>query len=161
MTQPACPTCVVRSGLLPAEPHYRVVCSVCAGTGIVNPKEKAGQASPSVLHWVLALAFLFIGLTLTVWSIAYVQRSQRELDDVRAGVERTVRLKPGSMSITEIKASVPVGLPADGVRALLGEPDRRHHTESGLASMDIWYYGATDGEVQISIQNDKVIGLSP
>jgi hypothetical protein len=157
MTQPACPSCVVRSGLSTDDPHHRVVCSVCGGTGVVQPKTGPGQQS--LLRWVVALSLLLMALALTFSSVVYLVRDLRQPEEVREGVHKTVQLQPRNLSVSEIKANVPVGLSVAGVRALLGDPDRRHQAESGLLTVEIWYYGAADGEVQITLQDGKVTGV--
>jgi hypothetical protein len=158
ITQPTCPTCVVRSGLSVEDPHHRVVCSVCNGTGVVQPP-KAGPGQHSLLRWVVALSLLLIALSLTFLSVVYLVRDLRQPEEIREGVWKTVQLRPRTMSVSEIKASVPVGVSATAVRALLGDPDRRHQAESGVSTIEIWYYGAADGEVQITLQDDKVTGV--
>jgi predicted Ser/Thr protein kinase len=78
-------------------------------------------------------------------------------DEVRLGIE-TPSSAPFSMSVQEIKEKVQIGLSAQEVQEVVGPPKQIKELDSSSGAQ-LWYYDAADGRVEVSMKDDKVIGL--
>ena len=160
MTQPACPTCLVKSGLHPKATYHKVICSVCEGTGVVQPgaKDRAGKGSPT-RQLLLYSPFVLGSILLSIVSIvAFFQKQEKEKTERDTFIKETLRVT-SSMMVRELKEQVPVGMSRELVLEVFGTPTFTKDLASGLGTLEIWYYNCKDGQAQISFQDGKVISV--
>jgi hypothetical protein len=160
MMQPACAACVARSGLSPERTHHRVPCSACGGKGVVPPSTGSARLLRTLVRWLVALSLLLISLALGIGSVVFLQRDLHRDEAVREGVHKMLESRRRKMSVVELKANLPAGSPTEDVMAFLGDPDRKHVVESGLVNLEVWYYTCADGQVLVTIRDDKVIAVN-
>ncbi|HEV3084890.1 MAG TPA: hypothetical protein VGY66_34335 [Gemmataceae bacterium] len=151
----ACTTCVVKSALNPQVVYNKVVCSVCGGTGVVQPGHGARLSSRSG-GAVLLVASLLCGLSIVffVISILLVLRPQNE-----SLKRREVDNAAAAMTAPETRAKIALGMTTGEVIEKLGEPDPdmvKKDVGEGFDSLELWTYVCADGRVQISFRDGKV-----
>ena len=156
MTQPACTSCAVKSGLPERGTYHRVICSVCRGTGI-RPRDlgRSSKYSPAFLFLLVSPLLLAAGAVLCLSLLALVKYLHQD-EEVRHGLQQAVERRRLEISGEEMKGLVPTGMTRDGVRKLVGEPETTREIDSGLDTLELWYYQCTDGRVQISFLDGKV-----
>jgi hypothetical protein len=156
---PACISCVVKSGLDPATIHDRVVCSVCGGVGVVEPRKEPLRSAPTPV-WMLLMVPLFvstvIALVLTLISYNSELARNRELQEKLA---ETWTVRHGNLMVEEIRAKVAAGMSKEEARELLGNPDAKKELGSGVGMTELWYYNCVDGRLVITIQDGTVQGV--
>jgi hypothetical protein len=154
VTQAACPTCLVRSGLNPKEVHHRVVCAVCGGTGMVQPRKRPAGISLLLVSPLLLLA----GAVLALSSVAFYRYLTRD-DEIREGAARTIDTAPRRVSAEELKKKLSVGMDKDEVQEVVGKPNLRQQFDEGGSVMELWWYNCKDGQVRVSIRDDHIISV--
>jgi hypothetical protein len=159
MTEPACPSCAVRSGLPDKGTYHRVICSVCGGTGI-RPKGSPGSSKYSQGFVLLLVSpFLLAAGALLCLSVLGLMKYLHQDEDVREGLRQAVQRRHLEISGEELKAFVPIGSTKDEARRMLGEPDTSREMESGPDTLELWFYQCNDGRVQITFLDGKVQGV--
>jgi hypothetical protein len=155
---PACPSCLAKSDLSPTGVFVKVVCSVCAGRGVVEPVAEVGQghgASRGVLVFALVLCVLgLVGVAVSAYVYyravhAYDDPIKMMMDDDGGPVREMTR--------AEVLQRVPIGMSKAKVKELLGEPDRALETQDPQGT-DVWVYRCSDGRMQITFQVGVVYG---
>jgi hypothetical protein len=159
MTEAACASCAVKSGLPDRGSYHKVVCSVCGGTG-VRPKGSSGSSKYSQGFVMLLVSPLLLAAgALLCLSVLGLVKWLNQDEEVRAGLRQAVQRRHLEISGEELKAFVPVGSTRDEARRMLGEPDTSREMESGQDAVELWYYQCNDGRVQITFFNGKVQGV--
>jgi len=161
-TQPACPTCLVKSRLDPAGIFERVVCSVCRGTGLVDSTAHDVPRTKKVPAWVM-IAVAVVCVTSVLFLAATVYFYYRESltpDDIRRALLDQSRAAARESSET-IRDRVSVGMSGDYVQWVLGDPDGTRQISSDESVLELWQYECRDGaRVQISILDGKVQAIT-
>jgi hypothetical protein len=155
----ACTTCVIRSALNPKVVYAQVVCSVCGGTGVIDPGEQARQARRhSAPFLVAAVSFFLVSLVVLGASLVVYQRQP-----YRDEAERLLQEADPNATMTksELKAAVSIGMSQAQLKNVLGEPEATKEMGAGLSTIELWTYACTDGRVQISIRDGSVQGIAP
>jgi hypothetical protein len=153
-TEAACPTCLVRSGLNPKEVHHRVVCAVCAGSGLLTIKKHS--SAPAVL---IASPFLMAAGSILTLSLISLQHFLTKDEEVKHAVERTVNTAPLRESAQELRDKVTIGMTSDELVSAVGNPNRVKQLDHGGSILELWDYNGRDGRVQVSVQDDRVIAI--
>jgi hypothetical protein len=158
MTQPACPTCLVKSGLHPKATYHKVICSVCEGTGVVQPGAKNRARTRSPTQQLLFYSPFVLGtIVLSIASIiAFFQKQEKEKTERDTYIKETFRVTT-TMTWLEIKEQVQIGMSREVVLEVLGAPNFVKDLASGMGTLEVWQYNCKDGQVQISFQDGKVI----
>jgi hypothetical protein len=161
LTQPACTTCVVKSGLRPTGTYHRIICSVCGGTGVVQPKEVAARKGPSTTLLLALCVVLLVASGFFALSVFWYYRSAEQPEEIRENVARTTDLPRRNISCTNFRDKLGIDMTKFQVQATVGEPDATHETGSGLSTVEFWYYGCNDGRVEVRLQGGRVIAIKP
>ena len=154
VTQPACTTCLVKSGLPPKEVHHRVICAVCGGTGLMPPRKRATGPSLVIAAPLLIAAGAFLTLGI-VGFYRYLTKSE----EVKQGIENTVNTTALPVSTAELREKLTMGMSKDDLLKSLGNPNFAKSIDNGDSSLDLWYYQCADGRVLISMRDDKIISV--
>jgi hypothetical protein len=154
----ACTTCVIRSALNPKVVYAQVVCSVCGGTGVIDPGEQARQAQRhSAPFLVAAVSFFVVSLVVLGASLVVYQRQ-----GYRDEAQRLLQDDPNAtMTKSELKAAVSIGMSQAQLKSALGEPESTKEMGAGVSTIELWTYVCTDGRVQISLRDGSVQGIAP
>jgi hypothetical protein len=154
---PACITCVVKSGLNPSTIHDRVVCSVCGGVGVVQPRKESIRAAPTPL-WMFLVVPLFaatvVSLILTMISYNLELAKNKELQD-KLGERWSIRRET---PVKEVLSRVVTGMKKADVKATVGDPDVTYVPNSAgpEGEREFWYYNCADGVVAVLFVSDTV-----
>jgi len=160
-TRPACPTCLVKSRLDPGGIYDRVVCSVCQGTGLVQPASetpRTRKASP----WSVVAVVAIVAAAAIFFSVSFYfyMRGLSTPDESRRAIQELSR-KTARESRDTIKLRVSAGMTRDYVEYALGKPDTTQEMNNGDILLELWEYECADGRVQISILDGKVQSVKP
>jgi hypothetical protein len=159
LTQPACPTCLVKSGLPARGNFHRVICSVCGGTGAFNPGGRAARRSSGSRLLMLSpilLAALVASFLSVLGYYEKVKRDEEEQKEVER-FKKEVKGPPGETSVADLKERVAVGMTEEEVKEELGPPFRIKEVGLGVDAFQIWRYNGADGKLEVSIHDGKVI----
>jgi hypothetical protein len=155
-TRPACVCCLVKAGLNPNAIYDKVICSVCGGTGLVEPARERPRPRPIVDRALLvvlpALLAAVVVLAAGGWSY-YRQRLEYE-----AVVDQLLEERGGAavtLSLSEARALVQGGMTGEAVRAALGEP---YAVRQGEGEQEFWIYRCKDGKMIVTLINGAVYG---
>jgi hypothetical protein len=109
--------------------------------------------------FLLVSPLLFVAGALLCLSLLGLTKYLHQDEEVREGLRQTVERRRREISGDEMKGLIPVGTTVEGVRRLVGEPDTTREINSGVDTLELWYYQCTDGRVQISFLDGKVQGV--
>jgi hypothetical protein len=159
-TRPACPTCLVKSKLDPGGIYDRIVCSVCNGTGLVQPgaeTPRRRQASPWGVAAITAIV-VAAGAFFSVSLIFYLREpSPEKLQETLRERSRQTAYE----SMDSIKKRVGAGATKQFVQTALGEPKDIKEMGEPPNVLEVWEYECLDGHVRISMLNGKVTTVQP
>jgi hypothetical protein len=154
VTQPACTTCLVKSGLPPKEVHHRVVCAVCGGTGLLTIRKRSSGAAV-----LIASPFLLAAGALFTLSVIGLHHYLTRDEEIKQGVERTLNTAPLRVSAQELREKVSIGMTPDELRSAIGNPNMVKQLDNGGSILEVWYYHCRDGRMQVSLQDDRVTSI--
>jgi hypothetical protein len=161
LTSPACPTCLVKSGLPPRGQFYKVVCSVCGGTGAVTERSYSRSNKQSQLNQLLiASPLLLLAGFMTALGLESWRSSEEEIEQHQAMAREMIESVNKNTPIDEVKMQV-VGRSLDQVRLRLGEPESTQHIPSPEGpTVEVWFYNRRDGRLKIRFENGTVKEVS-
>jgi hypothetical protein len=116
---------------------------------------RLSKYSPAFLFVLVSPLILAAGAVLCLSLLALVKYLHQD-EEVRQGLQHAVQQRRLELSGEEMKWLVPAGMTREGVRRLVGEPETTREIDSGLDTLELWYYQCTDGRVQISFLDGKV-----
>jgi hypothetical protein len=159
-TQPACPSCLIKSKLNPNGIYDRVVCSVCGGSGVAVPEKKSRSRRGLTAEWLIAFVAVLLALVFSAsTSIYYYLETER----YRTIVENFLRDQgndPSKMSIAEVKSMLKGGMTRKEVREAIGDPNATKVIDSGLVVIELWTYRCQDGRLQLSLADGKLQAMN-
>jgi hypothetical protein len=155
--RPGCPTCIAKSALNPKVFYDRVVCSVCGGTGIVQPKPQPSGVSKASIIWLgLASLVVIAALSFMTRNIMAYKREAYQYRDLVDELTQSEENSRSTLSQAELLEKVRVGMTKDQVKEELGDPDSIRSFGTEPATTELWRYNCTDGHVVITIYNEAV-----
>ena len=138
-----------------------MVCSVCQGTGLVQPAIEAPRTRKTS-PWGVAAVVAIVVAAAAFFSVSlyFYLRGLNTPEESRQAIQELSR-KTARESRDTIKLRVLVGMTRDYVEYALGKPDSTREMNNGDAVLELWEYECADGRVQISILDGKVQGVRP
>jgi hypothetical protein len=148
----------MKSGLHPKATYHKVICSVCEGTGVVQPGAKDRARTRSASQQLLLYSPFVLGsIVLSIVSIfAFFQKQEKEKTERDTFIKETLRVT-SKMTGREIREQVQLDMSRELVLEVLGAPTFSKELTSGMGTLEVWYYNCADGQVQISFRDGKVI----
>jgi hypothetical protein len=159
MTKPACPTCTRKSGLHPKGNYHNIVCSVCAGEGVILPGAlKRSLKRSSNRQLLIAAPFVLVAILLAIVGILVFSRGESSNKQIAKQPEGVVI----NYTFAELQAKITPGMSKEQVIELVAKPDPKDIKEipGGLSNLEMWTYRCTDGSrAQVTFFDGKVTGV--
>jgi len=157
----ACITCVVKSALDPKVIYDKVICSVCRGTGQVDPMNEGTEPQTRTPQWLpIAAAAAICALVFLAYSAITANLEARKYKDQVDALTAETERASLARSTEEVQAKLKVGMSALQVRHDVGEPDIIKQLGEAFGDTESWRYNCTDGHVLITMYNGAVQTVS-
>ena len=153
-TRPACVVCLAKAGLDPKGLFDKVLCSVCRGTGMVEPASEPEKPRKGVDRMLLiAIPAVLLALVFFAFSaLSYYRDRSKSGSGVEQLTEDTSTI---NLSVDEARDQVQNGMTPDEVKRALGDP---HIIRSTSETQESWVYRCKDGRLLITFLNGRVYG---
>jgi len=157
--RPACPTCIVTSKLDPNGIYDRVVCSVCRGTGLVQPETYKSRVAPFSNKLLILTSAISVGAVLFSGFIliAYI-RERQNFENLPEKIWERSHFA-SSLSESEFRQRVTAGMTVDELQEAVGLPDNDMTLVSDPEALQVWDYTCSDSRLQVLVQDGRVHGI--
>jgi hypothetical protein len=108
---------------------------------------------------LIASPFLLAAGALFTLSVIGLHHYLTREEEVKHGVEQTLDTALHRESAESLRAKIRVDMTADELRTAIGKPNMKHQVESGGRSVELWYYNCVDGQMQVGLEDDRVMSI--